>query len=97
MIFTKQKDKRRGRLPGGFFHLEEEKTRTRASGYGHGDYIKLQDEYGIEWRGSAERNDDNSVTYRFRTSRGTNLTGVSTDAMVVLRDGKGNTWKGFIG
>ena len=95
MIYSKER--RRLRLPGGFFHLEEEKTRTRASGYGHGDHIKLQDEYGIEWRGSAERNPDNSVTYRFVTAQGANLTGVSTDAMVVLRDGRGNTWKGFIG
>jgi hypothetical protein len=95
MIYSKER--KRPRLPGGFFHLEEEKTRTRAFGYGHGDHIKLEDEYGTEWHGSAERNDDNSVTYRFRTSNGASLSGVSTDAVVVLRDGRGNTWKGFVG
>ena len=39
--------------PGGFFYLEEERTKTRVSGYGHGDHIKLTDEYGNEWLGSA--------------------------------------------
>lgn len=95
MIYSKER--KHLRTPGGFFHLEEEKTRTRAFGFGHGDHIKLEDEYGIEWRGSAERNADNSVTYRFRTAKGTKLSGVSTDATVVLRDGRGNTWKGFVG
>ena len=88
--------KKRAVLPGGFFHLEEEKTRTRVHGFGHGDMIKLKDEYGNTWRGSATRNTDNSVAYRFRDGRGHTLTGVSSDAMVTLRDERGNTWKGFV-
>ena len=95
MIYSKQR--KRSHLPGGHFHLEEEKSRTRVSGYGHGDHIKLKDEYGNIWRGTAERSDDNSVTYRFRDGRGKTLTGVSDNAVVTLRDEKGNTWKGFIG
>jgi len=91
------KDRRRSRLPGGYFHLEEESTKTRAFGYGHGDHIKLQDEYGTEWRGAATLNPDSTVTYRFRTSRGKNLTGISTDEIVVLRDERGSIWKGFVG
>jgi hypothetical protein len=59
-----QRENRYARIAGGYFHLEEEKTKTRAQGYGHGDYIKLTDEYGNIWRGSATRNPDNSVTYR---------------------------------
>lgn len=82
--------------PGGFFHLEEEKTKTRASGYGHGDHIKLKDEYGNIWVGSAERADDKSVIYRFRDGKGRTLTGVSESANVILRDAKGDIWKGFI-
>ena len=65
MIFSKQR--KRPRAPGGFFHLEEEKTKTRVFGHGQGDYIKLKDEYGNVWHGTAERNADNSVVYRFRT------------------------------
>jgi hypothetical protein len=83
-------------VPGGFFHLEEESTKTRAFGYGHGDNIKLVDEYGNVWRGSAERSDDNSVVYRFRDSGGRSLTGVSASAELVLRDDRGKVWKGFI-
>jgi hypothetical protein len=94
MIYTKQR--KRSRLPGGYFHLEEEKTKTRVSGFGHGDDIKLKDEYGNIWRGSATRADDNSIAYRFRDGRGNSLSGVSSDAVVTLRDAQGNIWKGFI-
>ena len=90
-------DTRHSRLPGGFFHLEEERTKTRAHGYGHGDYIKLTDEYGNTWRGSAVRGDDNSVSYRFRDGKGNALNGVSCDNTVTLRDTRGSIWKGFIG
>ena len=83
-------------MPGGFFHLEEEKTRTRVSGYGYGDNIKLVDEYGNIWQGRAERGDDMMVVYRFRDSKGRTLTGVSNNTAVTLLDEKGSTWKGFI-
>ncbi len=82
--------------PGGFFYLEEERTKTRVSGYGHGDHIKLKDEYGNEWLGSAARADDNSVVYRFRDRKGRSLTGVSDGTVLTLRDGRGSTWKGFV-
>lgn len=94
MIYGKQR--KRSRLPGGFFHLEEEKTKTRVVGYGHGDVIQLKDEYGNVWRGSATVNPDNSVAYRFRDAKGRTLTGVSDNVVVTLRDEKGNTWKGVI-
>lgn len=88
--------RKRKRTPGGFFHLEEERTRTRVAGYGHGDHIRLKDEYGNIWRGSAVRNLDNSVTYRFTDPTGHSYSGVSSDAMVTLRDERGNIWKGFV-
>ena len=94
MIYTKNRT--RTNVPGGFFHLEDEKTKTRVFGYGHGDLIKLKDEYGNVWRGSATRNPDNSIAYRFRDAKGRTLTGVSDNVVVTLRDDKGNTWKGFI-
>jgi hypothetical protein len=94
MIYTNQRKRRL--IPGGFFHLEDERTKTRVFGYGHGDNIKLKDEYGNVWRGSAERHHDNSVVYRFRDLNGNALSGVSSGGTVILRDEKGNTWKGFI-
>lgn len=94
MIYVQPRKRRR--IPGGFFHLEEEKTRTRVSGYGHGDHIRLKDEYGNIWRGSAVRNHDNSVTYRFTDPHGHAFSGVSSDALVTLRDERGHIWKGFV-
>jgi hypothetical protein len=94
MIYTKQR--KRLRLPGGFFHLEEERTKTRVTGYGHGDHIKLKDEYGNVWHGSAERNPDNSVVYRFHDGKGRTLSGVSDTLVVTLRDDHGQTWKGVV-
>ena len=93
MLYTTRK---RQQLPGGFFHLQEEKTKTRVSGYGHGEHIKLSDEYGNVWQGTAERTTDNSAVYRFRNGKGRTLVGVSDSTAVTLRDEKGNTWKGFI-
>jgi hypothetical protein len=94
MIYSKQR--KRTHLPGGYFHLQEEKTKTRVAGYGHGDHIKLKDEYGNVWRGSATRNPDNSVVYRFHDGKGKTLSGVSESMVVTLRDDKGNTWKGVV-
>jgi|HubBroStandDraft_5_1064220.scaffolds.fasta_scaffold174079_2 hypothetical protein len=87
---------KRTHVPGGYFHLEEEKTKTRVAGYGHGDHIKLKDEYGNVWFGSAVRNPDNSIVYRFRDGGGRTLSGVSDNVVVTLRDEKGRTWKGFV-
>jgi hypothetical protein len=93
MANTKSKH-RRG--PGGYFNLQEEKTKTRVSGYGHGDFIKLKDEYGNVWLGSAETVEDNSIVYRFRDRSGQTLTGISSGLVVTLRDQKGNTWRGAV-
>ena len=94
MIYAKPR--KRSRMPGGFFHLQEEKSKTRVFGYGHGDHIKLKDEYDNIWFGSATRHPDNSVEYRFRNERGKSLSGISNDAVVTLRDESGQTWKGFV-
>lgn len=90
------KNRKHSTLPGGFFHLEEEKTRTRVAGYGYGDNIKLKDDYGNIWQGRAERMENATVIYRFRDGKGRTLTGVSDSTAVTLLDEKGCTWKGFI-
>jgi hypothetical protein len=93
-IYPRQR--KRSQTPGGYFHLEEEKSKTRVQGYGHGDHIKLLDEYGNVWRGSAVRNADNTVVYRFRDAKGRSLSGVSEGSTITLRDERGTTWKGFV-
>ena len=86
----------RNRQVGGFFHLQDEKTKTRVSGFGQGDHIRLKDEYGNAWFGSAERNQDGSIVFRFRAENGKSLIGISQGEIVTLRDERGGTWKGFV-
>jgi hypothetical protein len=95
MVYDRQRAK--NRQVGGFFNLQDEKTKTRVSGFGHGDHIKLKDEYGNVWFGSAERNPDGSIVYRFRDEHGKSLSGISQGEIVTLRDENGGTWKGSLG
>ena len=83
-------------MPGGFFTFEEEPSKSRLHGYGYGDHIRLRDEYGNVWRGSAENVGDECVRYTFRDANGRTITGVSDSFGYFLRDQRGKTWKGFI-
>lgn len=91
MIFRR---KRRDTLPGGFFRFSHG-GRT-VHGHGDGDFIRLRDEHGVEWRGVAERQDDGTIRYRFRDGEDNYASGVSDGYGIILRDAKGNTWRGFI-
>ncbi|MBI1896591.1 MAG: hypothetical protein HYZ57_18660 [Acidobacteria bacterium] len=84
-----------GRTPGGF-HRFENANKHSVFGFGEGDYIRLRDEFGNTWRGSAVREDDNTIRYRFRDANGRTITGICDDYGVILRDDKGNTWRGFV-
>jgi len=84
------------RVPGGFFSFEEESTSTRLYGAGHGDHLRLRDEFGNVWRGSAEKGVDDSVRYTFRDPNGHTITGVTEGSSIILRDEKGKVWRGFI-
>lgn len=87
---------RYSRLPGGYLRFRSS-DRTTVHGYGEGDYIRMRDEYGNAWVGSANRDDDsNMVRYRFRDHNGRSITGISDSYGVLLRDEKGNTWRGFV-
>ena len=94
MIYCKKM--KQSTIPGGYFHLENEKTKTRAFGFGFGDQIRLKDEYGNTWRGTAEKGKDDEVWYRFKSDTGRFLTGMSTSFTVTLRDDRGETWRGFV-
>jgi hypothetical protein len=84
------------KVPGGFFSFEEEKSKARLHGFGYGDHIRLRDEYGNVWRGSAEKGADDSTRYTFRDAHGRTISGVSDSFGIVLRDQRGKTWRGFI-
>jgi hypothetical protein len=84
------------KIPGGFFHFEEDATTTRLYGFGHGDHLRLRDEFGNIWRGTAEKVGDESVRYTFRDANGRTITGVTDSSGLILRDGRGRTWRGFI-
>jgi hypothetical protein len=83
------------KLPGGYFRFRAS-DRTNVHGYGEGDYIRMRDEFGNVWVGSATRDNDDVVRYRFRDPKGKYITGVSDTYGVTLRDEKGNTWRGFV-
>jgi hypothetical protein len=82
-------------MVGGYFRFDSGKGRTM-SGFGDGDFVRLRDQYGNEWRGQAERQPDDTIRYRFRDAEGKSITGVSDSYGVILRDERGNTWRGFI-
>lgn len=82
-------------VPGGFLHFQNS-LKQCYFGFGEGDYIRLRDELGNVWRGSAERDEDNSVRYRFRDEKGTTISGMSDSFGIILRDEKGNSWRGFV-
>jgi hypothetical protein len=82
--------------PSGFYRFEHSKNRSGMFGFADGDFIRLRDEYGKFWSGVAEPQGDNIVRYRFRNDEGKWITGVSDSYGIILRDEKGNTWRGFV-
>lgn len=65
-------------------------------GYGEGEFVRLRDEQGNVWNGTAEAQEDNLVRYRLRDTSGRSITGISDSYGIVLRDEKGNNWRGFL-
>jgi hypothetical protein len=87
--------RRRSGLPSGFFRISG-KHRS-IYGTGDGDFIRLRDEFGNVWRGTGERQADDTIRYRFVDSDGHVIAGISSgDNGVILRDEKGNAWRGFV-
>jgi hypothetical protein len=93
MIYSKKRV--HSSVPGGFISLEEESTKTRLHGFGYGEHIRLHDEYGNVWRGSAEKCADETVRYTFRNAMGRTISGMASACGVTLRDNRGKIWRGF--
>lgn len=93
MIYRKR---RSNGVQSGFYRFENSRNRTGMFGYGEGEFVRLRDEYGTVWSGTVEAQDDNLVRYRFRDDKGRTISGISDSFGIVLRDDKGNTWRGFV-
>lgn len=94
MIYRRSSKHSRGSL--GFLVLEEEKTKRRISGFDSGGSVKLKDDNGNTWNGTAESGPDNIVYYRLTDSDGRRLTGLASQFVIVFHDDGGNTWRGFV-
>ena len=93
MIYRRRK--LRNSVQSGFYRFEGGRNRS-VCGFGDSDYIRLRDELGNLWRGSAEKQADGTTRYSFRDSEGNIINGISDRSGIVLRDEHGNTWRGFI-
>lgn len=90
--------RRRTRLPqapSGYFHFSNIQHRS-ISGFGEGNFVRLKDEKGMIWRGTAEVLEDRTVFYRFRNGDGKVISGVSDGYGILLRDERGQTWRGYV-
>ncbi|MDZ4798673.1 MAG: hypothetical protein SGI92_10960 [Bryobacteraceae bacterium] len=85
---------RQARIRNGFYRLYS--SRASISGYGEGDFIRLTGDDGRVWTGSATREPDNSVRYRFRDEKGRSMTGIADAHGLVLREESGKMWRGVI-
>lgn len=86
---------RQAQVPSGYFHFSNTQHRS-ISGFGEGNYVRLKDENGDIWRGTAEMLDDRSVLYRFRNGTGKTISGVSDGYGILLRDERGQIWRGYV-
>jgi hypothetical protein len=80
---------------GGFYRFEGPGRRS-VYGASDGDFIRLRDQEGREWRGSVEKMADGTIRYRFRDAEGKTVSGISDSYGILLRDEQGNTWRGFV-
>jgi hypothetical protein len=85
----------RTRAPNGHYYFETLQHNI-ITGYGDADYVRLRDEHGNVWQGSAEIQDDETVRYRFRDAKGKVISGISDCSGILLRDDKGHTWRGYV-
>jgi hypothetical protein len=94
MIYRRRRLK--SSAPGGFYRFESTRSKSTVFGFGEGDFVRLRDEYGRIWNGTAEKMSDNTIRFRFRDSEGNMISGISDTFGIVLRDEHGNVWRGLV-
>jgi len=83
-------------VPSGYYRFENVQGGGTLFGFGTGEFVRLRDEYGAEWNGTAEPQGDNVIRYRFCNQQGKTISGISDSCGILLRDERGNAWRGFI-
>lgn len=94
MIYRKKRAHSNG-VRSGYYRLEGH-GKKKIFGWGDGDFLRLRDENGKVWSGTAEAWDQDTVRYRFRDEDGNSVSGISTGSGIVLQDDKGRTWRGLV-
>ena len=93
MLYSKR---RQGKSPGGFYQLESTAEPRRLTGFGDGEFVRLRDENGEVWHGSADVQTEDMIRYQFRNAKGKSISGLADSNGILLRDERGNTWRGFV-
>lgn len=94
-MIRRRRVRQRNASRAGYFQFESI-HQQHMTGFGDGDFVRLRDEFGTMWRGTAELQDDDTVRYRFRDDAGRSITGVSDRYGITLRDDRGVTWRGYM-
>lgn len=93
MLYRRRRN--RDSVQSGYLRFENLNKRA-LTGFISGDFVRLKDEFGNVWQGSAEAQDEQTIRYRFRDSEGHTICGISDRFGIVLRDERGNSWRGFL-
>jgi hypothetical protein len=80
----------------GCYRFENVRGQAKLTGFGIEGVVRLRDEYGVEWAGTAEMQDGGITRYRFRSPQGSIMSGISDGHAILLRDERGNAWRGFV-
>lgn len=93
MIYRRRRNRQRSTA--GYYHFHGQNQQC-LTGYGDGDIVRIRDERGTEWIGQSESMDDGTVHFRFRDARGNMISGLADSMGILLRDARGNTWRGYV-
>lgn len=80
----------------GYYRFKKTRGQGMLSGFGIAGLLRLRDNEGTEWTGTAELLEDGSTRYRFHNGRGEMIGGISDNQGILLRDDEGNAWRGFV-
>jgi hypothetical protein len=90
-----QRSRRSLSLSNGCYRFENVSGKGQLTGFILDGMVRLRDEYGVEWSGTAELQGGGVTSYRLRSPRGSILSGMSDGQAILLRDDRGNAWRGF--
>jgi hypothetical protein len=90
------RSRKRSTASNGCYRFENVRGQGKLTGFGIEGIVRLRDEYGVEWAGTAELQDGGITSYRLRSPQGATMSGISDGHAILLRDERGNAWRGFV-